>query len=312
MEVAPGIHRIELESEITSVAIYALLGEAVTLVDAGFAGTMPQIDVYLGRYGRALSQVRTCVITHAHADHFGGCADLMARAPAVEIEAHPDDIAWVEDPARHMRENYEWAGAHGLTQPDFVFRGISSMLGGGVRVSRSLREGDTVSAGRDWNLRIVETPGHSRGHIALLDVRSGSLLAGDAVHQPGRHPPFYFDGDVYRTTLRRIRALDAQRLLGCHYPVREGPAVAQFIDSAAVQLDECAEIVRAAFLDARLPLGLADVASALLAGTGVGEEARRWAWAAQGHVASLERTGRIRRRDRDGLAAWEMSDDAGR
>ena len=124
--------------------------------------------------------------------------------------------------------------------------------------------------------------------------------------RPEPHPPAYFDAGVYRTTLQRIRSIGAERLLGCHYPVREGGAVHEFVDSAIAHVDECARIVRAAFTTARSPLGLADVAAALLAATGIGEEPRRWAWAAQGHVASLEREGRVRRRDRDDLPAWEM------
>jgi glyoxylase-like metal-dependent hydrolase (beta-lactamase superfamily II) len=305
MEVASGIHRIELESDITTVAIYALLGEHVLLVDAGFAGAAPQIDAYLRQNGRALSEVRACVITHAHADHFGGAADLLTYAPGVEIDAHPDDIPWIEDPGRHVDENYRWADAHGLTQPERVHRAIGQLLGPGVTVARPLRDGDTVSAG-GWHVRVMETPGHSRGHIALRDARSSSLLVGDAIHEPGTHPPVYFDAEIYLATLERIRAIDTDRLLGCHYSVREGRAVGGFIDNAEAHVKACERVVRAAFTHARRALGLADIAAALLAGTGIGEEPRRWAWAAQGHVASLERRGVLARRDRDGIPAWEM------
>jgi glyoxylase-like metal-dependent hydrolase (beta-lactamase superfamily II) len=305
MEVAAGIHRIDLASDATSVAVYALLGEHVVLVDAGFAGAAPQIDTYLREHGRALSDVRACVITHAHADHFGGTAEVVAGAPGVEIAAHPDDVAWIEDPARHVRENYAWADVHGLAHPERLYAVIGRMLGPGVRVARPLREGDAVRVDVQWGLRVVHTPGHSRGHIALLDPRSGSLLVGDAIGEPGPHPPAYFDAGIYLGTLRRIQAFDAQRLLGCHYSVREGRAVRELVGEAIAYAEECDRVVGAAFSEAHRPLVLADVAQVLLAHLGIGEEPRRWVWAAQGHVTALERQGRLTRRDRGGMPAWE-------
>lgn len=47
VEVAPGIHRIELEYAPVRLATYALIGERIVLVDAGYAGASAQIDAYL-------------------------------------------------------------------------------------------------------------------------------------------------------------------------------------------------------------------------------------------------------------------------
>jgi glyoxylase-like metal-dependent hydrolase (beta-lactamase superfamily II) len=152
----------------------------------------------------------------------------------------------------------------------------------------------------------MHTPGHSRGHLALLDARSGSLLVADAVSEPGPHPPVYFDALVYRDTLRRIGALDAGRLLGCHYPVQEGTAARALVERAMAYIDDCDAAVREAFAQAHHPLSLANVAGALLTRMRIGEEPRRWVWAAQGHVAALERQGGLVRRDRGDKPAWEM------
>jgi glyoxylase-like metal-dependent hydrolase (beta-lactamase superfamily II) len=290
VEVAPGIHRIALSS---SLATYALIGERVVLVDAGFTGAAAAIDMCLRDVGRSLADVAVCVITHAHADHFGGSAEICAAAPRAALAAHAADVPWIEDPERHVRENYLWSAAHGLPHPESLLGRIRAMLGPGVPVRRVLADGDAVEVGGGWALRVLHAPGHSRGHIALFDDRSASLLLGDAVAEPGADPPVYYDALAYRDTLRRLAALDAARLLGCHFPVREGAAARDLFAGAIAHVEACHRALPA-------------VASALLRHTGIGGEPRRWAWAAHGHVTALERDGTIIRRAADPLPAWEM------
>ncbi|MDQ7858730.1 MAG: MBL fold metallo-hydrolase [Armatimonadota bacterium] len=302
MEVAPGIHRIALSPDL---ATYALVGERVVLVDAGFAGAARTIDRYLRGLGRSVAEVALCVITHAHADHFGGAAEILAAAPGAVLAAHAADAPWIEDPARHLRENYGWSAAYGLPHPDALLARIRAMLGPGATVGRALADGDAVDAG-GWTVRVHHAPGHSRGHLVLLDPRSGSLLAGDAVADPTLNPPIYYDAMTYRDTLRRLDGLAAARLLSCHMPVLERPVARALLADALAHVEACHRLARDAFAAARDGLTLPEVASALLAHTGVGEEPRRWAWAAHGHVQALVAEGAIARRPGGGLPAWEM------
>jgi glyoxylase-like metal-dependent hydrolase (beta-lactamase superfamily II) len=302
MEVAPGIHRIVLSP---SLATYALVGERVVLVDAGYAGAAGTIDAYLHGLGRSVEEVELCVITHAHADHFGGAAEILSAAPRAVLAAHAADAPWIEDPTRHLRENYGWSAAYGLPQPDALLARIHAMLGPGVPVGRVLADGDAVNVG-GWTLQVHHVPGHSRGHVALFDARSGSLLAGDAVADPAADPPVYHDAMVYRETLRRLEALDVVRLLSCHMPVHGRAAARTLLAGAIARVEGCHRVVRDAFAGAQDGLTLPEVASALLAHTGIGAEPRRWAWAAHGHVRALETEGAIARRSAGGLPAWEV------
>jgi endoribonuclease LACTB2 len=74
-------------------------------------------------------------------------------------------------------------------------------------------------------VRVVETPGHSPGHIALWIESDGSLFTGDLVTGAGSSlvgPP---EGDMtaYMQSLDKVLALPARRLLPGHGPVVAEP-----------------------------------------------------------------------------------------
>jgi glyoxylase-like metal-dependent hydrolase (beta-lactamase superfamily II) len=70
-------------------------------------------------------------------------------------------------------------------------------------------------------LRVVSTPGHTPGHISLLDESTGDLFVGDCVgSMDGRlqRPPAVFtaDADEAERTLRKIAGLSGRRMLFAH------------------------------------------------------------------------------------------------
>lgn len=304
MEVASGIHRIELEYAPIGLATYALIGERVVLIDAGYAGAAAQIDAYLRRLGRTLADVNACVITHAHADHYGAASEVRAAAPGATFSLHPLDRVWVEDPAEHIRANYLWPASFGLPLAPEVLSRVRGMLGAGVRVQTLLNDGDIVNVGDGWRLDVIHAPGHTPGHLALLDPRSNSLLAGDAVLEPDALPPSYYDALIYMETQERLMAIDARRLLGCHYVVKEGRDAGEFIRRALDHARECHRVVVEILAAAQSPVHLATIAEALRAHFGLGDVSQRWVWAAYGHLVALERAGEAARQPWNGLPAW--------
>ena len=140
------------------------------------------------RLAEALSDVEVAaiVLTHHHADHVGGAADLAARTGA-PVWAHPETQGRVP-----------------------------------VAVTRTLEDHDVlVTDAGSW--RVIHTPGHDRGHICLHDEASGAVVAGDMVAGVGTillDPP---EGDLarYLASLDRLRGLRPTRLLPAHGPTIE-------------------------------------------------------------------------------------------
>ena len=138
-----------------------LVGEddGLTLVDTMVSGSAERILQAAAGLGRPIVRI---VLTHAHVDHAGSLDALATRLAGVEI-------------AMSAREAPLMAGDKTLA-PD---EPASPLRGGWPAVStqptRLLHDGDRVGS-----LRVVAAPGHTPGHIALLDERDGTLICGDA------------------------------------------------------------------------------------------------------------------------------------
>lgn len=130
----------------------------LTLVDTNLPGSADSIL----RAGEKLgSPIRRILLTHAHFDHTGSVDVLMSALKGVELLVG-------------SREARLLHGDFSLEQNEtgkklFGFPRVQS------QPTRLLNDGEQVGS-----LRAISSPGHTPGHMAFLDVRDNSLLAGDA------------------------------------------------------------------------------------------------------------------------------------
>lgn len=112
--------------------------------------------------------VNAIVNTHCHCDHCGGNGALVAQTGA-QLVCHPAELPLLHSIVEQAR-----------------FFGLS--CGASPEPDRLVKEGDTIRVG-ETVLRVLHTPGHSPGHIALAG--DGFVIAGDVL----------FAGSVGRTDL---------------------------------------------------------------------------------------------------------------
>jgi glyoxylase-like metal-dependent hydrolase (beta-lactamase superfamily II) len=104
-----------------------------------------------------------------------------------------------------------------------------------VAVDRELHEGDELDAG----FVVLETPGHSPGHVSYWREEDRTLIAGDVLFgrhpitgRPGLHePPERFTLDVARNraSIRRVAALRPRLVVFGHgRPHRDPDALEAF------------------------------------------------------------------------------------
>jgi hydroxyacylglutathione hydrolase len=150
-------------------------GEELAIIDAGLGGPHGATETILANAredGYDLDRVSTLILTHYHADHAGGAAE-MRRALGVEV-------AGAELTARALASGDEemislpFAKAAGFYPADYVYEPCP--------VGQILREGKRFTVGR-LTVTPYDTPGHSRGHLSYL-IEGGDrtyLISGDLV-----------------------------------------------------------------------------------------------------------------------------------
>jgi glyoxylase-like metal-dependent hydrolase (beta-lactamase superfamily II) len=251
--VADGIYVLAEYVNAQRLAVQIVLGErGVVVVDTGVAETPARLILPgLAALGAAPSDVRFVVITHSDADHHGGLGPLSGECPCASVLAHRLDVPWIEDVERLIDERYRARRHdHGIDPSDDFVRWVRENVSSGV-VHEAVVGGERLRIEQSRELELVHVPGHSQGHLAVVDPKTRTGLIGDAVFGASTPDgagaaaaaPGYYDVAAYRRSIERLAELELTRLVGAHYPVFEGEeAVRAFLRESAEFCDrlECA------------------------------------------------------------------------
>ena len=182
MELLPQIHLIE---GVSSNAYLIVEPDGLTVIDTGLPGSAPNILAYIRQIGRDPHEVRHLLLTHQHIDHVGGAAALAA-ATGAEVIAHPLDTPAIEGKGKR-----ELAG--GFRRPLLLVMVPLTLKP--VRVSHQVRDGETLPIlTNDGQFQVVETPGHTSGHMSFYLPARRLLFVGDAYRHEGERITEMFPG----------------------------------------------------------------------------------------------------------------------
>lgn len=159
---------------------------AAAVVDTGLSGSESNIEAALGDIGLGWDAVSDVVVTHKHPDHAGSLPAIAALAAGASLYVGAGDAAAI----------------------------------GGVPGNQPIAVGDNDMV---FDMEIIETPGHTPGHIAVLDPAAGILVAGDALNTRGgslnsasADPDFTEDLSLADESVRKMAGLDFDIVLVGH------------------------------------------------------------------------------------------------
>jgi glyoxylase-like metal-dependent hydrolase (beta-lactamase superfamily II) len=172
-------------------------------------------------------EVSAHMLTHAHSDHQGASKEVCEML-GIPFWVGAEDA----DAAEHPELIRERQPDHPVNR--FIFK---TMAGPGRRVDRRLADGDEVAG-----FRLIHTPGHSAGHMAMWRELDGVLIIGDVLANMdtlsgvrGLHEPKEFfspDPALNRDSARRLAALRPNLVLFGHGPpLHDTMRLAEFVAS---------------------------------------------------------------------------------
>jgi len=317
LEVAVGIHRIEVPLGERLLCLYLLVGrEGMLLVDTGSDQTPREHLVpYLQSIGRSAEEIDYVVITHSDRDHQGGNATLREIAPRALFMCHPLDQPLIESVDRLVEKRYsEFQQEHEIDENADAKIWIRQNNRSEVPISLTVTGGETLLPDDDWRIQIWHTPGHSLGHLSLYDARARIAIIADAAlwkcvpTREGRpaFPPTYRYIQSYLATIRALKEASIDTLLTAHYPVLRGPEIRDFLSESRGFADQLGSMLRQELATTKSALTTRQLIEAL--------SPRLGDWPAQagiylvfplvGHLEELECLGRIEMIWGGGAVPW--------
>lgn len=188
------------------------VGDSYILIDTGIAQQWGQLETQLLRAGCLPDKLKLVIITHGDFDHTGNCARLQRKYQA-RVAMHPGDLGMVTTGMPVKR------AARGMMGRLFLFLG--GLVGGraGFETFQPdilLEDGQALG---EYGLaaRIIYTPGHTKGSIAVL-TEDGQLFVGDTLSNRDRpdSTPFIQDFQELRDSISLLKSLDARIIYPGH------------------------------------------------------------------------------------------------
>ena len=195
----------------------------VAIVDCAHNDSWPQVADALAKIGRKPEDVRWLMLTHVHLDHAGGAGLFMSKLPNAKLVVH-------ERGARHMIDPSKlYAGVEVVYGKETAKRLYGDLLPIDEARVVIARHGDKLALG-ERTLEILDTPGHARHHISIVDHKAKGIFSGDTFGLSYREldvdgkafifpttTPVNFEPDAMHASIELMRSFKPAGIYLTHY-----------------------------------------------------------------------------------------------
>lgn len=198
-------------------------GGRVALVDTGTNDSLPRVQAALRAMQLTEASVDFVILTHVHLDHAGGAGVLMRACPQARLVVHPRGARHMADPSKLVAGA---AAVYGAAEVRHLYGDILPI--DPARIVEA--PNDTVIRLADRELLCIDTPGHARHHICIVDRESDAIFTGDTFGLSYREldvgdrqfifpttTPVQFDPDEMHRSIDRLMAYNPRVMYLTHF-----------------------------------------------------------------------------------------------
>lgn len=152
-------------------------GNELALIDTGVGLSNELIEKNINYHGFNLKDIKQIILTHCHADHSGGASYFKYQTGA-KVLTHIEEADMLSQ-ADEDSLGLKIAKKAGFYPTEYQLKAC--------KVDKKLEEGMEIHIGK-YILKVIWTPGHSRGSISLFGTINDKkvIFTGDAVLYDGK------------------------------------------------------------------------------------------------------------------------------
>lgn len=191
------------------------------IIDTGYPGQIEEIKKAIENEGFNIEKLNAILLTHQDIDHVGTVAEIVNKISDVQVlsskveeeyingKKTPTKLASLERNLDNLPEQ-----AKSLYEKMKKFYECNK-----VNIDITLSDGECVPGFED--LIVVDTKGHTPGHISLYEKKSKTLIVGDAfVIKDGAlthtEANLNFDDKMYLDSLKKLCSYDIDTVICYH------------------------------------------------------------------------------------------------
>jgi hydroxyacylglutathione hydrolase len=196
MKLTDNIHLLQIDFEISIsperklprfVNVIIIFSDKITLIDTGVKGSERFIFDYIKHQNRDHSEIDSIILSHSHPDHIGSAAQIKSLTNC-KIYAHKSEKEWIENIELQNRER--------------PVPGFYSLVDKSVIIDQFVDHEEEISLQDSLTLKIIKSPGHSKGSLNILFKEDRILFTADSI-------PLKNDIPNYDNYLNLSESLDA-------------------------------------------------------------------------------------------------------
>jgi hydroxyacylglutathione hydrolase len=175
MKLTDRIHLLKIDFDIPIspekkisrfVNVIIIFSDKITIIDTGVKGSEKLIFDYIKKQNRSYLEIESIILSHSHPDHIGSAADIKSLTDC-KIYADELEKEWIENIEIQNRER--------------PVPGFFNLVDRSVHVDEFVSDNQEISIQQGLTIKIIKSPGHSRGSLNILFKEDRILFTADSI-----------------------------------------------------------------------------------------------------------------------------------